>query len=143
VLTGNGIQFTNQARQKYAFHHIFDRICDENGIEYRLTKLNHPWSFEEEKLAQWTNSPKNGQVERLHPDDHNQLRRHLQDFINTCNFGRRLKTLKGLSPDEFICKRWTSEPERFIIDPTHQVQGLNSYLHQATITRLRPSFLAR
>ncbi len=30
VLADNGIQFTNQERHKYAFHHIFDRVCDEN-----------------------------------------------------------------------------------------------------------------
>ena len=44
VLTDNGIQFTNHARHKYAFHHIFDRVCDDNGIEHRLTKINHPWT---------------------------------------------------------------------------------------------------
>lgn len=43
VLTDNGIQFTNHAHHKYAFHHIFDRVCDENGIEHRLTKVKHPW----------------------------------------------------------------------------------------------------
>ncbi|MBY5775033.1 IS481 family transposase, partial [Rhizobium leguminosarum] len=42
------------------------------------------------------------------------------------NFGRRLKTLKGLTPYEFICKQWTKEPERFRLDPTHQMPGLNS-----------------
>lgn len=35
--TDNGIQFTNQARHKYAFHHIFDRVCDEHEIEHCLT----------------------------------------------------------------------------------------------------------
>lgn len=44
VLTDNGIQFTNHAHHKYAFHHIFDRVCDENGIEHRLTKVKHPWT---------------------------------------------------------------------------------------------------
>ena len=44
VLTDNGIQFTNRACDKYAFHHIFDRVCDENGIEHRLTKVEHPWT---------------------------------------------------------------------------------------------------
>src|ERR1700709_2159409 len=44
VLTDNGIQFTNQARHKSAFHHIFDRVCDENDIEHRLTKVKHPWT---------------------------------------------------------------------------------------------------
>ena len=51
LLTDNGVQFTNQARHKYAFHHIFDRVCDENGTKHRLTKLKHPWT--------------NGQVERM------------------------------------------------------------------------------
>ena len=44
VPTDNGIPFTNHARHKYAFHHIFDRVCDENGIEHRLTKVKHPWT---------------------------------------------------------------------------------------------------
>jgi hypothetical protein len=42
VLTDNGIQLTNHARHKYAFHHIFDRVCDEYGIEHRLTEVKHP-----------------------------------------------------------------------------------------------------
>jgi transposase InsO family protein len=24
--------------------HIFDRVCEEHGIEHRLTKVNHPWT---------------------------------------------------------------------------------------------------
>lgn len=31
-----------------------------------------------------------------------------------------------LTPYEFICKCWTSEPERFTLDPIHQMPGLNS-----------------
>ncbi|MGU9982132.1 IS481 family transposase, partial [Phreatobacter sp. HK31-P] len=41
------------------------------------------------------------------------------------NFGRRLKTLNGLTPYEFICKRWTTEPQRFTLDPLQQMPGLN------------------
>ncbi|MBB4000636.1 hypothetical protein GGR04_004516, partial [Aureimonas pseudogalii] len=48
------------------------------------------------------------------------------DFIDAYNFARRLKTLKGLTPYEFICKKWTSEPERFKLDPIHQMPGLNT-----------------
>lgn len=65
-------------------------------------------------------------VKRFHYDDHEQLRRHLQDFMDACNFGRRLKTLKGLTPYEFICKQRTSEPDRFTLDPIHQMPGLNN-----------------
>lgn len=59
-------------------------------------------------------------------DNHDHLRRHLSDFIKAYNFGRRLKTLKGLTPYEFVCKQWTSEPQRLDIDPIHQMTGLNS-----------------
>ena len=54
-----------------------------------------------------------------------QLRHHLIAFISAYNFGRRLKTLKGLTPYAFICKRWATEPERFSLDPLHQMPGLN------------------
>jgi hypothetical protein len=41
---------------------------------------------------------KDATVKRYHYDDHNQLRRHLADFVDAYNFGRRLKTLKGPHP---------------------------------------------
>ncbi|ABA04554.1 integrase, catalytic region [Nitrobacter winogradskyi Nb-255] len=93
VLTDNGIQFTNHARHKYAFHHIFDRVCDENGIEHRLTRINHPWT--NGQVERMNRTIKDATVKRFHYDNHDQLRRHLQDFIKAYNFGRRLKTLKA------------------------------------------------
>jgi len=41
-------------------------------------------------------------VKRYHSDRHEQLKTHLSDFINAYNYARRLKTLKGLTPYEFI-----------------------------------------
>ena len=38
---------------------------------------------------------KEATVKRFHYDDHDQLRRHLADFVLAYNFGRRLKTLKA------------------------------------------------
>jgi IS30 family transposase len=95
VLTDNGIQFANRTRDKYAFHHIFDRVCAENGIEHRLTKLNHPWT--NGQVERMNRTIKEATVKRFHYDDHNQLRRHLADFVSAYNFARRLKTLKGLT----------------------------------------------
>jgi hypothetical protein len=69
---------------------------------------------------------KEATIRRYHYDNHGQLADHLQDFINAYNFARRLKTLQGLTPYEFICKAWTTEPERFTIDPIHQMPGLNT-----------------
>jgi len=39
---------------------------------------------------------------------------------------RRLETLGGLTPYEYICTVWTSEPDRFILGPIHQMPGLNT-----------------
>ena len=56
ILTDNGIQFRFAPRYadgstaRYMIH-MFDMRCRENGIEHRLTKINHPWT--------------NGQVERM------------------------------------------------------------------------------
>ena len=64
-------------------------------------------------------------VKRFYYESHDQLGQHLADFVAAYNFARRLKTLKGITPYEFICKRWTSEPERFITNPLQQIPGLN------------------
>ena len=64
-------------------------------------------------------------MQRYHYETHEQLRRHLADFVTAYNFARRLKTLHGLTPYEHICKTWTKQPDRFIRDPTHQTPGLN------------------
>jgi transposase InsO family protein len=124
VLTDNGIQFTNQARHKYAFHHIFDRVCDENGIEHRLTKVKHPWT--NGQVERMNRTIKEATVKRYHYDSHDQLTVHLHDFINAYNYGRRLKTLHGLTPYEYICKISTAEPERFTLNPHQHMPGLNT-----------------
>jgi hypothetical protein len=56
---------------------------------------------------------------------HDELRVHLRDFVDAYNFARRLKTLSGLTPYEFICKTWTSQPQRFTISPLQKMPGLN------------------
>ena len=78
-----------------------------------------------------------GQVERMNGaikdvtvkpyfyETHDELRTHLRDFVDAYNFARRLKTLKGLTPYEFICKAWTSQPQDFTISPLQQMPGLN------------------
>ena len=53
-------------------------------------------------------------------------RRRVADFMAAYNFARRLKALSGLTPYEYIAEIWTSEPDRFIVDPIHQMTGLNT-----------------
>ena len=82
--------------------------------------------------------PDNGQVERMNRTikeatvrrypygSHDQLRRHLQLFIDAYNHARRLKTLRGLTPYEFVRQRWLRDPERFNMNPLHHTPGPNS-----------------
>jgi transposase InsO family protein len=102
---------------------MFGLRCKEHGIEHRFTKINHPWT--NGQVERMNRTIKEATVNRYHYDDHNHLRQHLSDFVDAYNFGRRLKTLKGLTPYEFICKCWTSEAERFTINPLQQMPGLN------------------
>ena len=123
ILTDNGVQFTNQARNHRVLPHIFDRVCEENGIEHRLTLPVHPWT--------------NGQVERMNKtieeatahrcyyESQTSLQEHLQAFINAYNFAKRLKTLHGLMPWEFVVKLWNLHPELFRIKPDSYKLGRN------------------
>jgi transposase InsO family protein len=129
VLTDNGVQFTYPPR--YAdgptaryMTHMFDMRCRENGIEHRLTKIKHPWT--NGQVERMNRTIKDATVKRYHYDSHRQLKAHLTDFIDAYNFGKRLKTLKGLTPYEYICKVWTHEPERFRINPIHHMPGPNT-----------------
>ena len=48
-----------------------------------------------------------------------QFRTHLPLFVDAYNHARRLKTLRGLTPYEFVCHTWIKEPDRFRINPSH------------------------
>ena len=83
---------------------------------------------------------KEATVKRYHYDSHDQLTAHLHDFINAYNYGRRLKMLRGLTPYEFICKCWTNEPDRFRLDPHHQMPGPNTSLDCSVSEAVASSF---
>ena len=69
---------------------------------------------------------KEATVKTYHYDSHEQLGCHLGCFLDAYNFGKRLKTLAGLTPYQFICSCWQKEPDRFISSPFHLSPGLNS-----------------
>jgi hypothetical protein len=74
-----------------------------------------PHRFDEAgQVERMNHTIKEATVQRYHYGTHEQLKQHLDDFVSAYNFGRRLKTLKGLTPYELICKQWTSEPVRTV-----------------------------
>jgi transposase InsO family protein len=89
-----------------------------------MTKPHNPWT--NGQVERMNRTLKEATVKRYHYETHDQLRSHLADFVSAYNFGRRLKTLRGLTPYEHICQTWTKQPHRFILDPIHQMPGLNT-----------------
>ena len=106
ILTDNGIQLTNRKQDRFAFEHSFSRVCRENEIDQRLTKVNHPWT--NGQVERMNRTIKEARVKRYHYDTYAQLETHVTDFIAAYNYARRLKTLQGLTPFEYICKIWTT-----------------------------------
>ena len=103
--------------------HPFEYACAKADIDHRLTKPRHPWT--NGQAERMNRTIKDATVKRYHYDTHDHLREHLNHFVAAYNYARRLKTLNGLTPYEFICKTWQSEPKRFTLDPLHQMPGLN------------------
>lgn len=124
----NGIQFAEQPRNRnaaYSRQMRFDMIYEANGIEHRLTKPNHPCT--NGQVERMNRTILDATVKRCHCDSHYQPRTHLAGFIDVYNFARRLKRLSGLTPYEYCCKIWTSEPDQFILNQIHQMPGQNTW----------------
>ena len=111
MLTDNGIQLTNRTQDRYAFRHLFDRVCAEHDVEHRLTKIGHPWANGQAERMDRT--LKEATVRRYHYGSHAELREHLSSFLLAYNHAKRLKTLRGLTPYEFVCREWQREPDGF------------------------------
>ena len=69
---------------------------------------------------------KEATTKRYHYKDHEQLRAHFELFLDACNHARRLKTLKGLTPAQFIWKQWQAKPNPFHKEPCHLMTRLNT-----------------
>ena len=113
VLTDNGTHFTSPGnicsaaadirrtmdKGELFLAHAFEYACAQNRIDHRLTQPRHPWT--NGQVERMNRTLQDATVKRFHHDTHDQLRGHLAAFVNAYNFGRRLKTLKGLIPNPF------------------------------------------
>jgi transposase InsO family protein len=103
--------------------HDFEHACARADIDHRTSRPTNPWT--NGQVERMNRTIKDATVKRFHHESHEQLRRHLADFITAYNFGRKWKTLKGLTPYEFICKAWADQPKCFTLNPRQQMPGLN------------------
>jgi len=121
-LTDNGTPFGNLPHQLYAWRHLFDRVCDEHGLEHRFTKPAPPWT--NGPVERMNRTLKEATVQRYHYQTTTELNEHLQTFLLAYHHAKRLKRLRGLTPHEFVCAQWQKNPTIFTCDPTHLTLGL-------------------
>ncbi len=125
ILTDNGVQFAQLERGTgVIFPHIFGRVCQESGIEHRLTKPYHPWT--NGQAERMVRTIKEATVKSFHYASINELRRHVRDWLTAYNFAKQLKALKFRTPYEAIEELWKSKPDVFIVKPSHHILGLNT-----------------
>ena len=67
---------------------------------------------------------KEATAKRFHYQSTNELNEHLQAFLLAYNRAKRLKTLRGLTPHEFVCAQWQKNPTIFTRNPIHLTLGL-------------------
>jgi transposase len=119
VLTDTGIQFTTPGAGGSAvplikeageiiWAHAFEHACAKADIDHRTTKPKHPWT--NGQVERMNRTIKDATVRRFYYETHGQLRQHLADFVTAYNFGRRLKTLKGLTPTNTSAKSGRNSP---------------------------------
>jgi transposase InsO family protein len=117
VLTDNGTHFVDNTPEPAMTQeeietvpplffrvHAFAYACEQNSIEHRRTKPKHPWT--NGQVERMNRTLKEATVKRFYYEIHAQLKEHLQTFLMAYNFAKRLKTLKGLTPYQFIRQQW-------------------------------------
>lgn len=95
----------------------FSRLCGEHGIEHHLRSSLHPGP----------GGNAHGVGRMIQQDivfaSRTYLAGMLRDFVYAYNYRRRLKTLRGRTPFEFLRLAWEREPDRFARRPHHEVMG--------------------
>lgn len=124
ILTDNGIQFAKKAGTETYREHPFDVLCNQHGIEHRLTKPFHPWT--NGQVERMNRTIKDATTKAFHYTSLEQLRSHLKDYLWAYNSARPLRALKGRTPIGFILDQWHKEPQHFKDDPAHYFTGPNT-----------------
>ncbi len=129
VLTDNGMAFADLPRNRGRHPeieavfggHIFDRVCDQHGIEHRLTKPYHPWT--NGQAERMNRTVKEATIKTFHYPGLAALRAHVLAFVTAYNFAKHLKALRWRTPFQAVCDAWKDDPSSFKIDPHHLIPG--------------------
>ena len=119
ILTDNGKEFTDRlfSSRESSGNHLFDQLCQQLGIEHRLTKPRTPQT--------------NGMVERFngriadvlkthHFDSAQDLEQTLMHYATLYNHQLPQSALKGKTPIQTMKQWYQSHPELFHKPPDNQ-----------------------
>jgi transposase-like protein len=101
--------------------HVFDRVCDQHGIEHRLTKPYHPWT--NGQAERMNRTVKDATVKAFHYPGLDALKAHVLAFVAAYNLAKRLEALRWRTPFQAVCDAWKADPTSFKIDPRHLIPG--------------------
>ena len=129
VLTDNGMAFADLPKNRGRYPeiealfggHIFDRVCEEHGIEHRLTKPYHPWT--NGQAERMNRTVKDATIRAFHYPDPEALQAHVLAFVPAYNFAKHLKALRWRTPFQAVCDAWHADPSIFKINPHHLIPG--------------------
>ena len=100
MLTDNGMAFDdlpknrNLPTRRYLDPHIFDRVCNENGIEHELTKPYHLWT--NGQAERMNRTVKEATIKVFHYPDLESLMAHVLAFVSAYNFAKHSKRMRKL-----------------------------------------------
>jgi transposase-like protein len=128
ILTDNGAQFTyrflNKELRPKDRKHEFKIICQKNGISHRETKFRHPWT--NGQVERFNRSLKDAMIKKYYYPDLESFTNHLDVFITSYNYGKKLKALKFQTPIEKLIDIYKNKSKLFYRNPFHNAVGLNS-----------------
>ena len=79
-------KFAYAELHKNAFTHIFERVCNENQLEHRKTKIKHPWT--NGQVERINRTLKEATVNNFHHASHDKLKQYLHAYLMTYNFAK-------------------------------------------------------
>jgi hypothetical protein len=132
VLTDNGMAFADLPKNRGRYPeivaifggHIFDRVCQQHGIEHRLTKPYHRWT--NGQAERMNRTIKDATTKAFHYPGRDALKAHVLAFVTAYNFAKHLKALRWRTPFQYTCDAWQRDPAPFKINPHHLIPGPNT-----------------
>jgi transposase-like protein len=118
ILTDNGMEYTFNLLAKHLQPkdkiHKFDQVCNEQKIKHKTTKFAHPWTNGQVEI--FNKTIKNATTKKYFYTTFAQFETHLVLFLQAYNFGKRLRSLKYLTPFQKLVDYYKNDKRLFNVD---------------------------